>query len=218
MATRRSRTSAKQIERARLLIDGVLADAEIQAAVTPFGYSVRRMQEGKSLLDTVLAKRNTSERRHSNKVAASAGTQSATDAATKALSVPVKIARAVLSSQEAAYGALGLDRGPLPRSRAALLDAGRRFLNALDTDPALAARLESSGLTLARRAAAKAALDTLAQAQVAGAGTQGDAENATPEAQAALDALNAWTMQLRKLARIALAEHPQHLEKLGIKA
>jgi hypothetical protein len=176
------------------------------------------MQAGKDLLDAVLAKRGTTEGRRSKKATASKGTRDATDTATKALSKPMKIARAVLSTQEPAFGALGLDRGPLPRSRAALLDAGRRFLDALDADATLAARLEASGLTPARRAGARSALATLAQAQVAGAGAKGDAEDATPDSHEALDALNAWVMQLRKLARIALEDSPQLLEKLGMKA
>jgi hypothetical protein len=176
------------------------------------------MQVGKELLDAVLAKRSTTEGRRSNKVTASKGARDATDAATKALSKPIRIARAVLSTQEVAYGTLGLDRGPLPRSRAALLDAGRRFLDALDADAALAGRLEVSGLTPARRTAARSALATLAAAQVVGAGAKGDAEDATPDSHEALDALNAWVMQLRKLARVALEDSPQLLEKLGIRA
>ena len=125
---------------------------------------------------------------------------------------------AVLQGNPVALGALGLDLGSLPRSRAGLLDRGRRFLNALATDPTLADQLAGFGLTAAKRTALQNTLTMLEQAQSAQAGAKGAAEDATPAVQEALEALNAWVMQYRKLARIALRATPQLLEKLGMKA
>lgn len=218
MASRRKSTVAKQIERARLAIDGTLTNLDIQDAVTPYGYPAPRIQEGKALLDTVLAKRNAAESRRTVKQSATEDVKRATNATYQAMTPLVGIARAVLTSNAVARGALGLDRGPLPRSRAGLLDAGRRFLNALDSDTALATTLAGYGLTAAKRAALKTSLTALEGAQTTQAGAKGEAEDASPAAQEALDALNAWVMQYRKLARIALKEHPQLAEKLGIKA
>lgn len=216
MATRRKIMVAKQIERARLMIDGTLNNPDIQEAVAPFGYSAARMQDGKALLDTVQARRGAAESRRTVKKTTTGTVQSATNAMYQAMTPLVGIARAVLVSNPVARGALGLDLGPLPRSRAGLLDRGRRFLNALATDTALADQLAGFGLTAAKRTALQATLTALEQAQSEQAGAKGAAEDATPAVQEALEALNAWVMQYRKLARIALKEHPQLLEKLGM--
>ena len=138
MATRRKIMVAKQVERARLMIDGTLNNPDIQDAVAPFGYPATRMQEGKALLDTVQARRSAAESRRTVKKTKTDTVQSATNAAYQAMTPLVGIARAVLQGNHVALGALGLDLGPLPRSRAGLLDRGRRFLNALAADPTLA--------------------------------------------------------------------------------
>ncbi len=216
MATRRKIIVAKQIERARLMIDGTLSNPDIQDAVAPYGYPATRMQEGKALLDTVQARRSAAESRRTVKKTKTGTVQSATNAAFQAMTPLVGIARAVLQGNPIALGALGLDLGPLPRSRAGLLDRGRRFLNALAADPALADQLAGFGLTAAKRTALQNILTALEQAQSEQAGAKGAAEDATPAVQEALEALNAWVMQYRKLARIALKAHPQLLEKLGM--
>nr|WP_309686267.1 hypothetical protein [Armatimonas sp.] len=216
MATRRKIIVAKQIERARLMIDGTLSNPDIQDAVAPYGYPATRMQEGKALLDTVQARRSAAESRRTVKKTKTGTVQSATNAAFQAMTPLVGIARAVLQGNPIALGALGLDLGPLPRSRAGLLDRGRRFLNALATDLALADQLAGFGLIAAKRTALQATLTALEQAQSEQAGAKGAAEDATPAVQEALEALNAWVMQYRKLARIALKAHPQLLEKLGM--
>jgi hypothetical protein len=216
MGSRRKTAVVKQIMRAQLMIDGTIDNSDIQEAVTPFGYPAERMQDGKALLDAVQAKRGSAESRRTVKRSATGTVQSATNAVYQLMTPLVGIARAVLVGDHVALGALGLDRGPLPRSRAGLLDAGRRFLNALATDNALATKLEGFGLTAAKRSGLQAALTVLAQAQSMQAGAKGAAEDATPAVQEALDALNAWVMQYRKLARIALKAHPQLLEKLGM--
>ena len=218
MATRRKIMVAKQVERARLMIDGTLNNPDIQEAVTPYGYPVERMAEGKALLDTVQAKRKSAESRRTVKKGTTKEAVDATKAVFQAMTPLVGIARAVLLTDHVALGALGLDRGPLPRSRVGLLDAGRRFLDGLDSDPTLATRLATSNVTTAKRTALQTKLTVLGQAQSVQAGAKGDSENLTPAVQEALTALNAWVMLYRKLARIALKEHPQLAEKLGINA
>ncbi|WP_395138108.1 hypothetical protein [Armatimonas sp.] len=216
MGSRRKTAVAKQIMRARLMIDGTINNPDIQEAATLFGYPAARIQEGKALLDAVQAKRGSAESRRTVKKTATGTVQSATNVVYQLMTPLTGIARAVLVGDHIALGALGLDRGPLPRSRAGLLDAGRRFLNSLSTDSALATRLAVFGLSATKRSDLQAALTALEQAQSTQAGAKGAAEDATPAVQEALDALNAWVMQYRKLARIALKAHPQLLEKLGM--
>lgn len=52
MATRPKDDLAERLRAAELAVDNTLGNAQIQAAVTPFGYPAARMQEGKALLDT----------------------------------------------------------------------------------------------------------------------------------------------------------------------
>jgi len=60
--------------------------------------------------------------------------------------------------------------------------------------------------------AAIAAFDTANQAQVAAIGA---AQQATQAQRGALIALNQWVAQYRKIARVALREKPQLVEKIG---
>ena len=64
----------------------------------------------------------------------------------------------------------------------------------------------------------KALADAVIVARKAQATTIGDKQNATDERDQAFDELAAWMSDYLAAARVALEDHPQWLEKLGVLA
>jgi len=121
------------------------------------------------------------------------------------------VARAALGPADLA--ALGLS-GPMPRGtdgfRAA---AGQLFDNAASV-PALA----QFGYDAARIRAERAKLTAYENANQQQEAAKSVAQQATRDQTVALTALNKWTAQYIKIARVALREKSQLLEKLGVVA
>jgi hypothetical protein len=109
MAPRRKTTVAKQIERARLTIEGTLNNPDVQEAVAPFGYPKARMDEGRALFETVLAKRTLAEGKRTTKKAKTLSTREATDTVIATFTPLVKIARAALAEHPQLLEKLGMN-------------------------------------------------------------------------------------------------------------
>ena len=113
------------------------------------------------------------------------------------------------------YAALRLGE-PIPGARADLLAAADRFWRTLYERPDLttaARRLDADAVT-----AARAAVGTANEALVAQARETGEAQDASEAVQAAADALRDDAAELAEDAREALADRPQLLEVLGLRA
>jgi hypothetical protein len=123
------------------------------------------------------------------------------------------VARAVFIKDKAQLSALGLP-GTMPLNTAGFLAAAYTLFDNARTLPALAdygydsPKLQSERLKIA-------AYDTANQQQEA---AKGAAQQATREQDAALQALNDWTAQYLKIAKVALSGKPQLLEKIGVVA
>ena len=123
------------------------------------------------------------------------------------------MARAVFLKDKAQLNALGLT-GSMPLDTAGFLAAAYTLFDNAPTLPALAdygydsVKLQSERLKIT-------AYDTANQGQEA---AKGAAQQATREQDSALQALNTWTSQYLKIARVALRGKSQLLEKLGVLA
>ncbi|HJZ46836.1 MAG TPA: hypothetical protein VKE41_06705 [Roseiflexaceae bacterium] len=208
-------TIAGQLNIARLAISNTLADAELQALVVVYGYTVDKMQAGKRLYDLAVAAVNAQAAAAGTQRQATAQARVAERAARASYQALAQVARALFVRNQAHRAALGLV-GSAPQGTAAFLAAATMlFDNARDLAEIKAvlagygyddARLEGERATIA-------AFDRANQTQVAAIGA---AQQATRDRQAALDVLNEWLAQYLKIARIALRDKPQLIEKLGV--
>ncbi len=202
---------AGQLNAAQLAINNSLADEEIQALVSGFGYSSGGLQAGCELVERAQAAIQ------AQKLAAGAqqdATRAVVDAKTTAADAYqalAKVARATCNASQ--LTALGLS-GKMPADTAGFLAAAYTlFDNALTLGS-----LSDFGYTTEKLTAERGkivAYDQLNQRQEA---AKGAAQQATREQEAALQALNEWTAQYLKIAKVALREKPQLLEKLGVTA
>ncbi len=213
MPTKPMQTIASQLNSAQLAISNSLSDPEIQSLVAQFGYPADKLNEGKALYDCALSAVN------AEKAAAGAQQEStrvlaqAEELAHDAYQALAKVARAVFGKDKAQLNALGLN-GNMPLDTAGFLAAAYTLFDNARTLPALAdygydsVKLQSERTKIV-------AYDSANQQQEA---AKGAAQQSTRDQDAALQALNDWTVQYLKIARVALSGKPQLLEKLGVLA
>ena len=215
MATRPKQSIAEQLTAAQMAISNTRAEAEIRAVMEQYGYGPERIEEGWTLY--VAASRTF----NAQAVAAGAqrdATQSVKDAqaqARDAYQALAQVARAVFVADKDRLAALGVT-GRMPATTAGFLTSGYRlFENALAVEDIKTA-LTGYGYDEAKLQAERARLVAFDQANQTQEAAKGAARQATQEAEAALRSLQTWMSQFVKIAKVALRDKRQLLEKLGI--
>ena len=213
MTTRPVRSIAGQLNSAQLAISNSLSDPEIQSLVAQFGYPAEKLNEGKALYDAALAAVDAEKAQAGGRQESSQMLAQAEESARDAYQALAKVARAVFLKDKAQLSALGLN-GNMPKDTAGFLAAAYTLFDNARTLPALADYGYDS-VKLQSERAKIAAYDTANQQQEA---AKGAAQQATRDQDSALGALNTWTSQYLKIAKVALSGKPQLLEKLGVLA
>jgi len=213
MPTKPMRTIASQLNSAQLAISNSLSDPEIQSLVAQFGYPADKLNEGKALYDCALSAVNAEKAAAGTQQEATRLLDQAEESARDAYQALAKVARAVFGKDKAQLNALGLS-GSTPKDTAGFLAAAYTLFDNARTLPALADYGYDSPKLQSERAKI-AAYDTANQQQEA---AKGAAQQSTREQDSALQALDAWTAQYLKIAKVALREKSQLLEKLGVLA
>lgn len=213
------RSIAARVHRAELAMTGLESDIEIISALEAFGYSPAKRAEGRALVidaQTVVAN---IQRVRADQLSATQEAKDTEKTARTAYADLAVLARAELAGDKATLAALGLTAGRVPTSTAAfLMQADKLFTGALSAQPPLKDKLAGIGYTTAKLTAEQAKITALHTAEQAQQQAIGDAQNLTPEQQRILTELDKYQAKLRKVARIALRETPQLLEKMGISA
>ena len=205
--------------RSELVISGAQSDPEILSAMEMFGYDSAALMEAQAQLEGVQeflvvvqqARAAQKEATHTVKLAFSTARVACSDLAI--------LAREVFKDDNAALATIGLSRGNQPQALADfLLYADRLFAGALTAPDAIKQKLAARGYGVARLTSEKTKVETLHRLNQAQEQAKGTAQDLTPQQAHLLNELDSWTMTYRKLARRALRERPQLLEKLGIQA
>lgn len=216
MASRSGATHGKQLVRSQLAIFGTLENPEIQEAVAPIGYDASEMKKAQSLFETVQNLRGSAASKRGSKSTTNKKASASERVARAANTRLSAVIRAVFPDA-ADRAALGLAPGIAPDARPAFLAAAEKlFAACLGASPDLKARLAKFGYPDAFLRSEQAKIAAFRAELTEQAGARGESEQETIAYHNALNELNAWTMQFRKLARIALADRPQLLEKIGI--
>jgi hypothetical protein len=121
------------------------------------------------------------------------------------------VARAALGPAD--LTALGL-AGKMPRGTAGFIAAGY----ALFDNAASSGLLAGFGYDADRIAAERAKIEAFDAANQAQEAAKGSAQQATQDQDAALAKMNEWVAQYLKIAKVALRNKKQSLEKLGVLA
>ncbi len=209
--TRPKITIADQLNAAQLAINNSQADKEIQALVSGFGYSGKGLQAGCGLVERAQAAVQAQKLAAGAQKDATQALSEAKQAATDAYQALAKVARAACNPSQ--LTALGLS-GKMPTDTAGFLSAAYTLFD----NAAKLGMLSGFGYTAEKLTAERGKVAVYDAANRKQEAAKGAAQQATREQDAALQALNEWVAQYLKIAKVALREKPQLLEKLGIAA
>ena len=201
-------TASKKLTAAQRAVNNTLADAEIKALVAAYGYNDAKLAEGSRLAQAaeaaIIAK---GEAAGAYRAAIETFKTTKAEAA-KAYQSLSTVARA--AANPAVLTGLGLD-APMPRQTDDFIKAGLRLFGSTTSLAALA----EYGYDKTRLAAERAKISAFQAASEGQSSAKGAAQQATSEQDAAIQALNKWTAQYIKIAKVALS-NTQLLEKLGV--
>lgn len=217
MARRPKSSIWQQLAAAQTAINNTLSDAEIQGMVAQYGYPAEKLSEGKRLYDSAFTAVNAQVAVAGGQYQATADLKAREAAARSAYQELAQVARAAFLREPDRLAALGL-RGTAPKATAHFIaQAGGAFQNAMSL-PDVKAVLAAYGLNDGKLQDGKAKIDAYARANEAQEAAKGSAQQATQNQDAALAAMNQWTAHYIKIARVALRDKPQLLEKIGVSA
>jgi len=223
MATRPNHSIAAQINSAQVAISNSLAEPSISKPMAEYGYPATRIKQGQKLYENALKAVNIHKSLLGEQEYKTSEVNKITKEAQAAYQALAKIARAIWVKDKSRLAALGL-QGKMPQTTAGFIIAAYvLFDNAAKGDIVsssneAASELEAYGYTKTKIASERLkieALDKMNQAQEA---AKGEAQNASREQDKALKALNEWMAMFTKIAKVALRDKWEYLEKIGVLA
>lgn len=200
---------------AQVAISNAESDVEVQSYLAEFGYNAERLAEGRALYDRAQQLHQKQVKEYGDQFAASDALKSAWHEARTQYMRFVKVARVALKSERSAYQKLDLT-GERKRSLSGWLAQARQFYTNALSSPDILAKLGEFGVTQQKLEAGKKLVDDTEAANAAQEKEKGEAQQATQERDAGFEDMDDWFSDFLAIARIALEEKPQLLEKLGI--
>lgn len=200
---------------AKIAITNSLDDPEISDNVSAFGYTPEKLNAGKALYDDTEAKHFKQKAEYGDQYEATDEFKAARAAANKPYMVFVKVGRVAFKNDRAMFQTLGLD-GKRKISTSGWLSQVKQFyINALG-DPDCLAKLAEFGQTQEKLEAGHALFETAELANAKQEKEKGESQQATIDRDEAFELMSDWVADYKAIARIALEDKPQLLEKLGI--
>jgi hypothetical protein len=203
---------AQRLNAAQLAIVNSLSDLEIQERVGGFGYPAAKLEAGRALYDAALAAVNASRAAAGEQQASTQALAQADKSARDAYLSLAQVARAVFGRDKAQLTALGLG-GAVPKDTAGFVAAASTLFDNARTLP-----LTEYGYDLEKLESERAKIAAYDESNLQQESAKGAAQQATREQDSALQALDDWTAQYLKIAKVALRGKKQLLEKIGVAA
>jgi len=207
----------EQLASAELALGNARTDGDLADPLAQFGYDAERLTEGWTLYQAAATAHQRQTREYGEQFAASDAFSQAWTAAQAQVMRHVKVARIALKQNRGAYAELGLT-GSRKRTLAGWLTQARQFYVNAQVDPEILTALARFAITPQKLAAGLAQVNGVEALAAAQQKEPGEAQHATHSRDLALESLDAWMSDFLAIARIALDENPQWLEKMGILA
>ena len=211
-----SRMNADEILfQAGVRINNSLSDPKVLNAVSPFGYTEVKFNEGETLLSEATTLVETQKREYGELDAAQTAFEDERKAAHGNYMDMLAICKIAFKNDVRAISTLDLT-GRRASTISGWLKQTTGFYRAILANDDWKAVLAGFGQTEEKLNAELAAVQGVATASETKKKEMGDAQNATQERDMKLEELIEWVNDYEVIARIALADKPQLLEKLGI--
>lgn len=205
------RTVIQLLEAVRLAIVNTLANKELQQKLTPYGFTPKRMKEGKALLERVQLLEKVQRQHYISSRQLSEQIKQDTEVARDQFREHIAVARTAYRKEPLVIQELGVQR--MATTKLGWIEQAKKFY---EQAPQYAERLQQYGAPAALLQQNYAAVNALEALQAQRFLSKGNAEDSTQEKAQALRALRAWYGEFRKIARIAFQNNPQFLETFGI--
>ncbi len=191
--------------------------AAIGEAIKPYGYGPERLDEGRRLVDKAKQLDAVQQKEYGEQRQATVDLKNALVQVKAVYKTHVDLARIALPTDASAFTALQLGGSRKVSTSGCIVQISSFYINILGNN----SWQESIGRFGVNRQDLENAQQLLHQAEQAYSGQMkemGEAQSATKERDAAIDAAHDWYSPFIKVARIALAGNTQLLEMLGITA
>ena len=216
MAHSQARAISSRLQAAQVAIFNSLADAELQAALSPYGYDLARLHEGEQLYNRAVAAVDAAALALAAKKTATMQVQALRTIAVANYQTLAQTVRVILSEPELA--AVGLNiKGGMPRRAVNFEQAARLLFAGARQNVEISAKLAATGYGAEWLDRAAAQHEAWVAADIARLATIGERQRATVLQSEALRAVTGWVAAYIKIARIVLRDRPTLLEKIGVK-
>lgn len=196
-------------------INNSLGDSKILNAVSPMGYPEPTLNEGKTLLAEASTLVENQKKEYGELDAAQETFQVEKRNANETYKNMVAIGRIAFKNDVQAQTTLELN-GRRASTHSGWLKQTQGFYRALLANESWKAAMANYGQTEEKLTAEVAAIESVAAASENVRKEMGDAQNATQQRDQKVEELVDWVNDYEVIARIALADKPQLLEKIGI--
>lgn len=188
---------------------------EIIEHMAPIGYTMERVQEGKGLYSNAEELTFAREKEFGEQMQATADFNVKLETAQKVYMKNVKFMRIQLENNVNGLVSLGLN-GRRKTTNSGFYKQAKQFYNNLLSSEELLAEATEINITPDKLHGDLQMVLEAERADEAQDSERGDVQNATRRRDEAIEELFDWTARYKKLARLALEDMPQFLEKLGI--
>ncbi len=200
---------------AQVATSNSIANEEIKTMLAEFGYTEEKLLDGKNLYEETNALHITQKKEYGEQFEATEKLNKTVETAGKEYMKLVKITRVALKEEKASLNKLDLN-GKRKESFSGWLEQAETFYSILLGDPVILSKLAEFNITEEKIQNAKTLLEAVKEQNKIQEMEKGDAQQATLNRDKKLDQLMDWMSDFKAIARIALEEKPQLLEKLGI--
>ena len=215
MTTLRNDNIGNQLKRSKLAIQNTIKDPAVLALVAAKGYPLAVMNQGLVIYNNADAAVALAANTSGDQGMAS----EAADAAWKAVRVAyqdlAKIARAMFMRRTEVLTLLGLNQ-PMPRAAGSFTLAFNKLFNTGAYTPEITAKFLAKGYDSSKYSECRGLFGEWENAAGLHKAAAGDAEVAAEDQEKKLKLMVDWVAEYFKIARVALKERPQLLEKIGV--
>ena len=196
-------------------INATLNNPEIQKKMAPFGYTEEVMNTGKAKHTATQSFIEVHRREYGEQYTATAAYNALWNAAYDEYRPILTLSRVALKNKQGALHSLRAT-GTRNRSVTGFISDARLLYNNLLSQAEYLTEVTKLGVTKKRLTAAIGNIEALSRAYETFFKEKGEAQDATVKRDALFDDLYNWYSDFRAVARLALNDSPQLLEKLGI--
>lgn len=209
-----SRSMDFRLSEAQLSIDNALNTPEILAIISPYGFSVDKLQEGRGIYESALAENKARTASRGSQLGATDRMTQAQRSTYQSYINHIKIARIVFQNDREANAALDLT-GRRKRDLPGCIAQMKTFYTNALSNPAFVAALGSYNITQTALSEGQSLVSALEAVNGQQEQAKGKQEDAIAGQSAAFRNMDQWMSKYKRVARVALEATPQYLSALG---